>query len=128
MPMHWQVARFPSQILASLQRRLLLVSFSGFFAPVSPYLDVCTQLSVCASVFMVVALSFERHFAICSPHAYRIHLRTTDRWKHLTMYIVPVIGLSLFLNIPMFVNLQVKLLKKVHRSDACRLSIDYRRI
>ena len=81
---------------------------AGLFGNFREYFDVCAHVSVCASVFMVVALSFERHFAICSPHAYRIHLRTTDRWKHLTMYILPVTLLALIVNIPMFVNLQVR--------------------
>ena len=38
---------------------------------------------------------------------YRIHIRTTDWWKHLGYYVVPVTILSLFFNIPMFINLQV---------------------
>ena len=40
-----------------------------------------------------------------SPHAYRIHLRITPRWKHLTMYILPVTLMAIFVNIPLFVNL-----------------------
>ena len=39
---------------------------------------------------------------------YRIHLRTVSRWRHLAMYIAPVTVCSLFFNIPMFINLQVK--------------------
>ena len=54
---------------------------------------------------MVVALTFERHFAICSPHAYRIRLRTTERWKHLFWYIAPVILLAIICNIPLMINL-----------------------
>ena len=47
---------------------------------------------------------------------YRIHIRTTDWWKHLGYYVVPVTILSLFFNIPMFINLQViiYLLQNVH--------------
>ena len=39
---------------------------------------------------------------------FRIHLRITPRWKHLTMYIAPVTFLAIFVNIPMFMNVQVK--------------------
>jgi hypothetical protein len=35
------------------------------------YMHVTAHVSMCASVFMMVALTLERHFAICSPHAYR---------------------------------------------------------
>ncbi len=38
---------------------------------------------------------------------YRVHLRTTKRWKHLASYVVPVTVLSFFFNIPMFLNLKV---------------------
>ena len=78
---------------------------TGFLKVIAPYTDICAHISVCASVFMVVALTFERHFAICSPHAYRIRLRTTERWKHLFWYIAPVILLAIICNIPLMINL-----------------------
>lgn len=56
---------------------------------------------------MIVALSYERHFAICSPHAYRIHLRTVPRWKHLIVYLVPVMIASILVNVPKIINLKV---------------------
>ena len=34
-------------------------------------MHVIDHVSMCGSVFMMVALTLERHFAICSPHAYR---------------------------------------------------------
>eukprot|EP00094_Tigriopus_californicus_P000295 TCALIF_00285-PA protein Name:"Similar to FR FMRFamide receptor (Drosophila melanogaster)" AED:0.21 eAED:0.21 QI:91/0.57/0.37/0.62/0.57/0.75/8/0/476 len=68
-------------------------------------LDVLAQVSMCSSVLMIVAFTFERHFAICSPHQYRIHICTTPPWKHLSYYVVPVTLLSFFFNIPMFMNL-----------------------
>jgi len=85
---------------------------SRFLKIISPYTDICGHISVCSSVFMIVALTFERHFAICSPHAYRIRLRTTKRWKHLFWYVVPVITLAAICNIPLIVNLLKTDLKK----------------
>ena len=84
------------------------IIFSGAMSPITSYVNVLGHVSVCASIFMIVALSYERHFAICSPHAYRIHLRTVPRWKHLINYIVPVILVAVVFNIPMFINLQVR--------------------
>ena len=72
------------------------------------YLDVVAHVSMCASCLAIVAFTFERHFAICNPHKYRIHIRTTPSWKHLSFYLVPVTLLSFFFNIPMFINLQVR--------------------
>ena len=80
-------------------------------------MDVLGQVSVCASVFMIVALSYERHFAICSPHAYRIHLRTVARWKHLMVYVVPVIIASIFVNIPKIINLKVTVIEKYDKCN-----------
>ena len=77
------------------------------------YVNVLGQVSVCASVFMIVALSYERHFAICSPHAYRIHLRTVPRWKHLMVYLVPVMIASIFVNVPKIINLETEMMKNV---------------
>ena len=57
--------------------------FSGIFVPVNSYFTVASHISLCASVLMIVALSHERYFAICSPHIYRIHMRSVSRWKHL---------------------------------------------
>ena len=38
---------------------------------------------------------------------YRVHLRITKWWKHLACYVVPVTLLSIFFNIPLFINLKV---------------------
>ena len=90
--------------------------------------DAIAHVVMCASVLMIVALTFERHFAICNPHKYRIHLRTTARWKHLAMYIAPVTAMSFFFNIPMFINLQVRtselsgVIGKLNRLDQLTLS------
>ena len=79
-----------------------------FLKAVEQVLGCFSQVAMCLSVLMIVAFTFERHFAICSPHRYRIHIRTTPPWKHLCYYIVPVTLLSFFFNIPMFMNLQVR--------------------
>ena len=79
--------------------------FSGIFAPVNSYFTVASHISLCASVLMIVALSHERYFAICSPHIYRIHMRSVSRWKHLAKYIVPVVLVSIICNIPMLINI-----------------------
>ena len=80
-------------------------TYLGIFAPVNSYFSVASHISLCASVLMIVALSHERYFAICSPHVYRIHMRSVSRWKHLAKYIGPVILVSVICNIPMLINI-----------------------
>ncbi len=84
---------------------------SRILNPVNPYFSIASHISMCASVLMIVALSHERYFAICSPHAYRIHLRTVSRWRHLAKYIGPVLLVSVICNIPMLINLKKEILK-----------------
>ena len=101
-------------------------SISGHLKIIRGVMDAFAQVWMCSSVLMIVALTFERHFAIRSPHRvrpflqccyldfttlfsiqYRIHIRTTEWWKHLSFYVVPVTVLSVIFNIPIFMNLQV---------------------
>ena len=55
-----------------------------------------------------ISLSLSLSLDHARRRRYRIHLRTVSRWRHLAMYIAPVTVCSLFFNIPMFINLQVK--------------------
>ena len=81
--------------------------FLDFLKPISPMAEICSRVSICASVLMVVALSYERQFAICWPHTYRINLKIVPRWRHLMKFIGPVILCSLVFNLPIFLNTQV---------------------
>ena len=78
----------------------------GFLFPqTSPaWLQLNTLPKSSCLVLMLVSLTWERHFAICYPHQYRIRIRTIPLWRHLAQYIVPVVVLSFVLNIPTFIN------------------------
>ena len=81
--------------------------FTEWPLTLQPIADVLTQVWMCASIFMMVAITMERHFAICSPHQYRIHLILTPKWKHLVRYVGPAIMASFLFNIPAFFNMEV---------------------
>ena len=81
---------------------------SDLLKPVAPTAEICSRVFICASVLMVIALSYERQFAICMPHTYRINLKTVPRWRHLMKYIGPVIFCSLAFNLPIFLSMKVK--------------------
>ena len=42
--------------------------FVAYFKSLRSWMDAFGQVSMCASVLMIVALTFERHFAIRAPH------------------------------------------------------------
>ena len=81
--------------------------FLSGFTSVAEVATVLAKVFMCASILMLVALTWERHFAICSPHQYRIHIRTTPRWRHLCRYFIPVMLCSILFNIPTFINIEV---------------------
>lgn len=56
-----------------MRNRKTIISDSDIMSSV---MDVIDHVSMCGSVFMMVALTLERHFAICSPHAYRYCYKT----------------------------------------------------
>ena len=64
-------------------RKLTFEHFSfshpAWFLTLAKRSSVISNFPMVASVLMIVALTFERHFAICNPHKYRIHLRTVPR-------------------------------------------------
>ena len=95
-------------------KKKLVHNFSSFFlflisgfTSVAEVATVLAKVFMCASILMLVALTWERHFAICSPHQYRIHIRTTPRWRHLCRYFIPVMLCSILFNIPTFINIEV---------------------
>ena len=67
-------------------------------------MNIFGQIFLSASVFMIISISLERRFAVCHPHAYRIHIKTIPLWKHLSFYLVPVLTTSVFLNLPIIIN------------------------
>ena len=44
------------------------LQFAENLSTVVKYSDAIAHVSMCASVLMIVSLTFERHFAICNPH------------------------------------------------------------
>ena len=51
-----------------LHNIIIYLLFSEAFGVVRDFMDVFAHVSMCASCFMIVALTCERHFAIDSPH------------------------------------------------------------
>jgi hypothetical protein len=112
----------------TLQQWSQVNTFYNFFPDtlhqIGPITGAFGQVFMSASIFMLVTLTYERHFAICSPNRYRIHILTTSRWKHLALYVVPVTILSFLFNIPTFLNLDVST-KDMQRCRFTDASINY---
>ena len=59
-----------------------------------------------SSIYMTIALTFERYFAITSPVEYRVRERTSMT-KRLFYYVMPVLSLSILYYIPKWLDLTV---------------------
>ena len=59
-----------------------------------------------SSIYMTVALTLERYFAITSPVEYRVRERTSMT-KRLFYYVMPVLGFSILYYIPKWLDLNV---------------------
>lgn len=67
-----------------------------------------SPVTLCASVYMTVALTIERWLAVCKPITYRNMNQTMSTSRRVAMYVTPVAVVSICLNIPKFMENEVK--------------------
>ena len=97
----------------------LLVIFSNLVLAVkslkvgrSPFLnhllivsDGVSHIAVSLSVFMTIAISVERYFAVCSAFTYQARVAVKGHCRILSSYIIPAILIAIILNIPKILNI-----------------------
>jgi hypothetical protein len=80
-------------------RTLYIYSFPYFIHPL-------TSISFMASIFTTVALSYERHKALCNPIKHR-QTRAKYSVKRRTLsYVIPIVLMAIILNIPKWLELK----------------------
>ena len=83
-----------------------------------------SAVSFCATIYMTLALTTERYFAVCRPHQYRalsrvrgqnstvlsfkILFQSISSTKRFLAYVIPVTLTSFALNIPKFLEVEIK--------------------
>ena len=70
------------------------------FSHMAPYTDCLCHISITASVFLTMALTVERYYAVCSPHTYQARVAVRGHCWILLSYIIPTILGAVILNIP----------------------------
>ena len=65
-----------------------------------PWSDGICHIAVTGSVFLTIAITVERYYAICSPHTYQTRVLERGHWCIISSYIVPVIVTAVMLNTP----------------------------
>jgi len=67
-----------------------------------------SAVSFCATIYMTLALTTERYLAVCRPHKYRALSRSISSTKRFLAYVIPVTVTSFALNIPKFLEVEIK--------------------
>ena len=67
---------------------------------ITPWTDGLCHIAVSASIFMTIAITVERYYAVSSPYTYQIRLNKKGFWTILTYHIIPVILIAVIVNTP----------------------------
>jgi hypothetical protein len=70
-----------------------------------PVSDGLCHIAVTASVFLTIAITVERFYAVCSPFTYQTREVERGHWWILSSYIMPVMLTATMLNIPKLLHL-----------------------
>ena len=55
-----------------------------------------------ASIFLVVAIAYERYIAVCNPYDYRAIVNTQSTRRRVTKLLTPVVIATILINIPKY--------------------------
>ena len=83
----------------------VLMTDVHFLDHLLPLIEGVSHVSISASVFMTVAITVERYYAVSRPHTYQIRLAKRSIKRILAGYLVPVIFASILLNIPKILHI-----------------------
>jgi len=86
--------------VTTLRESSCLLSHTGFLSLVCVVLPLA-QISMTSSIYLTVCIAVERYTTVCHPF-YKI----SHKWRS-SLYIVPILILSLLYNIPKFFELRV---------------------
>ena len=73
---------------------------ADIFFWLAPFSDGLCHISITASVFLTVAITVERYYAICFPHSYQLRVAVRGHRWILLSYIIPTIIGAIILNVP----------------------------
>jgi hypothetical protein len=76
------------------------VCIPTFLPELGPWSDGICHIAVTGSVFLTIAITVERYYAICSPHTYQARVLERGHWCIISSYVVPVFVTAVMLNTP----------------------------
>ena len=82
--------------------RAFAVQFDLYTLMFPYFLYPTTNIVLCASIFLVLAIAFERFLAVCHPYEYRAIASTESVGGRVAKLTLPVFALAVVINIPKF--------------------------
>ena len=82
--------------------RAFKMSFDLYYYLFPYFLFPLNNIILCSSIFLVLAITFERFLAVCHPYSYRIAAATQSISGRVSKLVVPVFAIAVIINIPKF--------------------------
>lgn len=76
-----------------------------------------TNIALSASIYLTVILGLERYIAVCFPLVHRDLVHTYSVMKRVTAYTVPVILISVLINVPKFLETKIVVDMDINSSE-----------
>ena len=106
---HMLVALCIADLLVILSNMVLAVKTmnpqSSLLYQLAPLSDGLCHISITTSVFLTVAITIERYYAVCAPHMFKVRVAARGHWWIIYTYIIPTIFSAIFFNIPKILQL-----------------------
>ena len=77
----------------------------SFLSILMPWSDGLCHIAVTSSVFLTIAITAERYYAVWSPYSYQTRVAERGHWWILSSYTIPVAFSAIILNIPKLLHL-----------------------
>lgn len=78
------------------------IHFNWYFLAFPSLIYPLTNIVFTGSIFVVVAIAYERYTAVCNPYDYRATVNTQSTRSRVGKLLTPVIFMSVAINIPKF--------------------------
>jgi hypothetical protein len=78
------------------------ISFNWYYQAFPYGIYPTTNMVLTASIFIVVAIAYERYVAVCNPYDYRATVSTQSTKRRVTKLLLPVFVLTILINVPKY--------------------------
>ena len=78
------------------------IHFNWYYQAFPLVIYPAINMGLTASIFLVVAIAYERYVAVCNPYDYRASVNTQSTRSRVTKLVMPVAFITIAINVPKF--------------------------